>query len=844
MLSIALDTLRSRWAGFAGTFLGLLLGVGLLATVGVTMTGSANSSGDRPLRYAAAPVVVRPAGELSVVSRGYTDRLPLTDSPGLPPQLVAKVEGTGRTTVDRTFYAQLAGVRAKDGGHPVGHAWSAAAFTPYRLTAGRAPADKGEIVVGGGDPALVGHRTSVLTARGAATYTVSGVTAPVAFEQAVFFSDAEAARLSPRVDALVSHADPDAVRHAVGGASSATVGRVGADHSPVTSGVQVLTGDDRHDADAAKAEDEAALRSVDGLLGVAGGLAAFVSVFVVASTFAFSVTQRRRELALMRTAGATPRQVRAMVLTEAVLVGTAASGLGALLGVPGGPLLAKWLISRGQAPSWYHVSFSGYAVLAVVGAFVAGVLVAACGAGVACWRAGRVRPLEALQEAAVDRESMAAWRWACGLAALLLGVLLVVLTPLINPLITVAAGEVVAGVLVVALALLAPALSKPLVRLVTGPLTFFTRGATVLLVRQNALSAARRTAATATPVLVTVGLAAAVLGSVSTLDAARATELRHSTSADFTVVPHGTTGLSQQAVQRVREVPGTRSAPVTSVNVFGPQPGANLVQYTAQIVDPGDIGSVFHLPVVSGDLNALRDDSIVVDEEWGKKAGDKVRLFLPDGAPATLTVAAVVKSGVGGHAAFLTPAHQGAALVSRIDVKVRPDADPAAVAAGLRRAGRGLGARAVSNADWADAVNSAQAAHSWLNAATVLAVALVYTGLSIVNTLVMATTARGREMAMLRLSGATRRQVLRAIAGETLTVVAVGVALAAGVAVLTLTGLDAALGYLVGGSPVVVPWLPLGAITAACGAAALLGTAVAARLALRARPIELAGVRE
>ncbi|KOG91928.1 hypothetical protein ADK38_00480, partial [Streptomyces varsoviensis] len=57
---------------------------------------------------------------------------------------------------------------------------------------------------------------TVLTRERARSYTVSGVTAPVSFEHALFFSEREAARLSPRVDALVSYARPEAVRAAVG----------------------------------------------------------------------------------------------------------------------------------------------------------------------------------------------------------------------------------------------------------------------------------------------------------------------------------------------------------------------------------------------------------------------------------------------------------------------------------------------------------------------------------------------------------------------------------------------------------------------------------------------------
>ncbi len=85
--------------------------------------------------------------------------------------------------------------------------------------------------------------------------------------------------------------------------------------------VRVLTGDGRG---AAEPDPDAGLFAVAAaLLGSTSGVAGFVSVFVVAGTFAYSVAARRRELGLLRAVGATPRQVRRLVLGEALAVGAA-----------------------------------------------------------------------------------------------------------------------------------------------------------------------------------------------------------------------------------------------------------------------------------------------------------------------------------------------------------------------------------------------------------------------------------------------------------------------------------------------------------------------------------------
>lgn len=843
MLRIALDTLRSRWAGFVGTFIGLALGVALMSTVLVAITGGLNSAGNAPLRYADAPIVVTADHQIAIDDQGFTDSLPLSGNPGLSPALVAGVEATGRTVVDRTFYAQPAGVHLPGAGQPVGHAWSSAAFTPYHLAAGSAPAAADQVVLGGGPASLVGRQISVLTARGPATFTVSGVTAPVSFEQAVFFTDAEAARLSPRVDALVAYGQLAAVRNAVSSVGAAAAS-VAAPRDNVTSGtVQVLTGDGRHQADAVTAVDQQELTSVDGLLGVAGGLAIFVAMFVTASTFAFSVQQRRRELAVLRCAGATPRQIARMVLAESAVIGTTASVIGALLGIPGGPLLARWLVTRGEAPSWFQVSFSPAAVLAVLGALAAGVAVALLGAGLACLRAARVRPVEALREADIDIKAMTPLRWLSGLSCLVLGVLLVSLVPLADPLVAVGLNEFFAVVLVVAFALLSPLFVRPLVRLFALPLAWLPSGP-MLLARENATAAARRTAATATPILATLGLAAAVLGAVASIDTAKATGVRTSVHAAYVIVPQGTPGLNQAAVDRVDAIPGASATPVTSEAVYGPMPDSDLVEYSAQVVDLAGLARDFDLTVESGSLGGLNDGTIVVDQEWGVHVGQSVDVYLSDGTRAQLTVAAVVRTGIGGDSAFLTPAHAQGALVSRIDVGLQPGADRSAVFSALARATHDLGGEVMTQTAWASQLNSAQSSQGWANATTVLLIALLYTGLSIINTLVMATAARSREFAILRLSGATARQVLSSVAAEAVLIVLVGIALAVASAGILLAGLDLALRDLVGGTPVDVPWLVLGVTTALCALAAVLAAVGTARFSLRTRPIELVGARE
>lgn len=103
---------------------------------------------------------------------------------------------------------------------------------------------------------------------------------------------------------------------------------------------QVGTGDERGPVeflDAAGARTK--LVSMGGAMG---GTSLLVAILVVVGTFALSVQQRHRELALLRAIAATPRQLRRMIGREALLVGLAAGVTGAFAGLP----LAAWLYGR------------------------------------------------------------------------------------------------------------------------------------------------------------------------------------------------------------------------------------------------------------------------------------------------------------------------------------------------------------------------------------------------------------------------------------------------------------------------------------------------------------------
>ncbi|MFS7872005.1 FtsX-like permease family protein [Streptomyces asiaticus] len=821
MLSVVPRTLRTRWATFAGSFVALALGVALTAVMGLALASSLDAPGRGPERFAAAPVVVRGTDTLRVATPTGVQVRKLAHPRAVPAGTVAKLRRLGTVVMDRSF-----AVRARGGPDDlVGHPWSTAAFAPYRIDAGRPPRAADEVVVSGG---WARPGTRVRTDRG--TVRVVGTVAGRGFENAVFYTDARAARLSPISVQLVVDADPSAVREAVRGGD----------------GVRVLTGQGRRHADPDPDRDREALAAMNAMFGTAGGVAAFVSVFVVASTFAFAVAQRRREFGLLRVAGATPGQLRRMVLAEALVVGVLASATGCLLGAYGAPRLARRVADGGLAPRWFTI---GDHIWPYHLAFWTGLCVALCGAAAASWRAGRTGPAQALREASADTATggTTTWgRWLSGLALLVTAAVTLCLSLLTDP------GDLLHRktyvsrpmLLITAVALLAPVAVRPLTRLIAW-LPARLPGAGGMLVRENAAAGVGRTAAIAAPVLVTVALAGSLLGATATLNRARAAETRQRTAADFVITPAGGTGFDTATLRGLREVSGIEVSATSSSAVYVLEDGGSLLESEARAADPGPLAATSRLPVEAGKASDLDDDSIIVNGEWQRHAvGERVRVWLGDGTERSLRIAAVMATGTGGNGVYVTPRNAPGATVDRVDIALAHGADADAAATGLRAAVRTTGGHVFTKDQWVKASYPGTNRTTRLGFLLVLGIALLYTGISVANTMVMATSDRVRELAVLRLAGATTWQVLRLVGAEALTVVAVGAALGLLVTVLNLAGMWSALALLSVRTTIDVPWTPIGAAVAACAVLAVVSSVAPAAFALRRRAVTLAGLRE
>ena len=133
-----------------------------------------------------------------------------------------------------------------------------------------------------------------------------------------------------------------------------------------------------------------------------GGVALFVGAFVIANTLSITIAQRTRELATLRTLGATRRQVLLSVLLEAFVIGVIASVTGLFLGLGLAKVLNALFVSFGiDLPQVGTV----FATRTIVISLVVGVLITLIAALRPAVRATRVAPISAVREGAVLPQS-------------------------------------------------------------------------------------------------------------------------------------------------------------------------------------------------------------------------------------------------------------------------------------------------------------------------------------------------------------------------------------------------------------------------------------------------------
>src|SRR5215475_7993410 len=819
MLRLTILSARGRLGTFTGALIALFAASVLAMAWGMQLESMLRTH----------PPVERYAGAAAVVTgqqkAGADHDVLLAERARVSSALTARLAAVPEVRAaigDVSVPAQLGG-RAV-----VAHGWGSAALTPYVLSAGRLATRPNEVVTG--YPAELGARLPLAATQPTRTVTVVGVARPrhpVSQQTTVFLTDAEATRLAGH---------PGAVE-AIGvlAAPGVDIARLRA----AAPGAQVLAGDARGQAEYPELQNTR--QTLIPVTAAFGGLALFIAMFVVASTLGLSIQQREREIALLRAVAATPGQIRRMIAWEAVIVALIGSAAGIWPGIVLGRAIARGLTDHGIVPPNFTLDYGWLPAAAAIVGGVAAALIAVLAAG---RRAARVPPTLALTDAAAEPRLLGPGRIIGGLVALAAAIpLFAVSATTTAPDTAAATSELNAIFLVVAAAFLGPIVPYVVARLLAPPLAAFSPVGG-FLASANLGAATRRFSSASTPLVLTIALSCTLFFSTTTIDHATTQQRQAGLTGQLALTSAGP-GLPAAALADARAIAGVRSAVALTSTTLGPSPGAPDDTTPAQILTGGQGGGL-DAGVIAGSLSALHGDAIALGRHRADavhaRVGDRMAITLGDGTRARATVVAIytrdLALGDALLASELAAGHQTTPLLGTILIRT---GQPAAVAWRLQALDqRYPGLHVSDSASLVTATDADNELNHWFGPFFV-AMIFAFTSIAVLNTLIMVALRRRRELALLRLVGATTRQVRSMARWEAILIITIGLSIGLAIAATALLPLSRA---FTGG---LQPYAPAGWFAAILGVSALLALvalSVPTRRALRTPPVEAIGIRE
>jgi len=584
------------------------------------------------------------------------------------------------------------------------------------------------------------------------------------------------------------------------------------------------------------AADQQAQRITDNLkffgyfLLAFAGIALVVGSFIILNTFTMLVAQRTRELALLRAVGASRGQVTRSVLLEAAVVGV----VGATVGLGLGVLLSAGL--RGLFAALGLDLPAGPLVLTpatVARAYLVGVVVTLVAAYLPARRASRVPPVAALRADVRTTAKSLLTRTVLGCTALAAGGAAVVAglraTGNAAPTLVSFGGL---GVLVAAV-VLSPAVVRPVLRVLAAPVR--RSGATGRIAVDNAGRNQRRTATTASALMLGLALVSAigVLGASTTAstDAVIDKVLR----ADFVVSNPSFLPMSPDVARALAGTDGVGA--VSAVQAVRASIGGSTTVLTA--VDPATITQMVDLDVVSGSISGLGTDGLLVDDKTAVSEGYRVGSTVPatfSSGSRLLTVEGVYRSSgafSGGVVSTSTAREVRARdLDELVYVRLAPGADTAATRSAVKQAMTGFPNVQVQDQTEFKASIRDQVNQLLYLVYALLGLAVVIAILGVVNTLALSVVERTREIGLLRALGMGRRQLRGTVRLESVSISVYGALLGLLIGVLFGAALQRSLadqGITVLG----VPWLVIAVVLLASVVVGVLAAVWPARRAAR-----------
>jgi putative ABC transport system permease protein len=547
MWNLTWKNLRANLTRLVSTAVAVITGTAFVAC-GLVLTGAiANAvAGNTEQQYAAVDAAVTPS--TASYEQGPTD-LQGVDATLLPTLLeLPEVTGAAGELVASAQILDDDGdvIRSQ----MLGRAWiTDEELNPFTVIEGRPPRADGEIAVDretAADHSVeVGETVDLATPSGRVTADVIGITE---FGRSPSVDGGGTVFFAPDTALDVLGAGSEQYSQILLRTDGSTTDLISAVEPQIPANDAVLTGEmfmERATADTQAFVDF--LRPV--LLGFAF-LALFVAGFVIYNTFTVVVTQRSRELALVRSIGGTPAQVRRSLLGEGLLLGFGASVVGLGVGIALSWFL-QWILEQLDVglPSAGFVLSPWTIVITVV----AGTLITVISVVIPAFRAGRTRPVEAMRESAVDYSGTSSFRLYLGGGLLLIGIASLLFNRFVSahPLILGLGALVLFWGVVIGGPLLARLFGRVMRALLSPSLTG-------RIAAENMVRNPKRTATTANALVIGLFLVTLVTVSGTALRDWTMGELAKISASDFLVV--GITPIPDDVVGEISELDGVEQA--------------------------------------------------------------------------------------------------------------------------------------------------------------------------------------------------------------------------------------------------------------------------------------------
>ena len=785
MLRATLKSLLSRKLRLVLSGLAVVLGV--MAVSGALIVSSTlTKSFDELFRTITADVDVQVTGQANIKSTEAAGGDPVT-SP-VPADLVSTVAAV--PGVDRAYGevvkdgARVVGPNGKvivnQGPPTLGVAWRGSDMLA-ELRSGRGPTAPNEVAVNASlakrGSFQLGQQIEILTLQPKKTFTLVGIFGysgnrdTLGGETTVAFTEPVAQELILGTPGAYS----DIVVKAAAGVDQNTLrDRV---RAAVGDAYDVQTGDEV--AKKAATDVSGFVNVVQQVLLGFAGVALFVGIFLILNTFSILVAQRTGELALLRSLGASRRQVIGSVLLEAVIIGLVASTLGFFAGMGVAALLKSVMQSFSGATfpgAWLVIPAS-----AVMASYLVGVLVTVVAAVLPAMRASRVAPVEAMREASTNTRPSARLSVVGGV--LTLGGAAAVATALFGSIGGATLWTLLIGVMAafVGVAMLTPAVAGPVINVLGRAVSFTTSGK---LGRLNSARNPRRTAITAAALMIGIALVTGVSVLASSLTKSIEQAVRTDLNAELMIgsPTGGGPGLppvfDPSVIDRAAAVPGVATA--VGMRFDAAQVGDQST--IAAGADVAGMAEVLRLQPTAGELRTLRSGEVVVDEDFATahnlSVGGTLAMTTQRGGPRDYRVVGIYQRNELTSGPMISLADSAAefrtAQFNQGFVKLVPGADVAAVRAELDRL-------VADNPEVSVVDQSAllQQAKSSVNTVVVmlyvlLGLALVIAILGIVNTLALSVLERTRELGLVRAIGMRRGQVVQMVTVESVVIAVFG----------------------------------------------------------------------